>query len=103
MHLSFQEFLTGITEVSVILKTQDFHRVNDLSHLVIWLSIFCQFLEAGIIRLFMKPAVGQSYVIIKNKLVLEKQIQLKSWEKKEKGELEQDSEFVNQIPYLGKT
>lgn len=51
----------------------------------------------------MKPAVGQSYVIIKNKLVLEKQIQLKSWEKKEKGELEQDSEFVNQIPYLGKT
>lgn len=50
----------------------------------------------------MKPAGGHSYVIIKNKLVLEKQIQLKSWEKKERGELEEDSEFVNQTPYLVK-
>lgn len=78
--------------------------MNDLSHLVIWLSIFCQFPEAGIVRsLSMKPAGGHSYVIIKNKRVLEKQIQLKSWEKKERGELEEDSEFVNQTPYLGKT
>ena len=50
----------------------------------------------------MKPAGGHSYVIIKNKRVLEKQIQLKSWEKKERGELEEDSEFVNQTPYLAK-
>ena len=42
--------------------------MNDRSHLVIWLSIFCQFPEAGITRPFsMKPAGGQSYVIIKNK------------------------------------